>query len=118
MSRFDGTVVLITGGAQSQGRSHAVSFAREGADIVVCDIDEPIGTVPYELGNEGKLEETKRMVEDEGRRCLAATADVRDTRQINDLVGRAVEELGKVDILLANAGIFMPSPLVEMDDEV
>jgi len=83
MGQLDGKVALITGGARGQGRSHAVTFAREGADIVVCDLAEQIETVPYTMSNAGDLEETVRLVEALDQRCIAMRADVRDTAQIN-----------------------------------
>lgn len=105
MGKLDGKVALITGGARGQGRSHAITFAREGAEIVVCDIAEQIPSVPYPLANAGELSETARMVEDLGRRCLAVQADVRDGEQMRGLVERAIGQFGQIDILVANAGI-------------
>jgi SDR family mycofactocin-dependent oxidoreductase len=117
MGRFDDKVVFVTGGAKSQGRSHALAFAKEGADIVVCDIARQLGTIPHTMGTQADLDETARMVEKLDQRCLAITADVRDTAEINGAVERAVSELGKVDILLANAGVLSLTTVADMTDD-
>jgi SDR family mycofactocin-dependent oxidoreductase len=116
MGRFDGKTVFITGGARGQGRSHAVAFAREGADIVVCDAVAPIDTVPYDLPTPDDLDETVRQVEDLDRRCVAEQADVRDRAAVESVVERGIAEFGKIDICLANAGIFTFSTIADMDD--
>ena len=117
MGRLDGKVALITGGARGQGRSHAVTFAREGADVVICDLAAQIDTVPYTMSNPDDLAETTRLVEEHDRRCVTMQADVRDTGQMQAVVDRAIAELGKIDILLANAGIVAPVPLVDISDD-
>ena len=116
MARLDGKVALITGGARGQGRSHALTFAREGADIIVCDVAEQLETVPYEMGTQKQLDETVSMVEDLDRRCVAVKADVRDGGEMRGVVDRAISEFGKIDILCANAGIFTFSTIAEMTD--
>lgn len=118
MGKLDGKVALITGGARGQGRSHALTLAREGADIVVCDIAAQMATVPYPMATAAQLEETVRLVEELDRRCLAVRADVRDSGQVAAAVERAISEFGKIDILLANAGILSFSPIAEMSDQV
>jgi SDR family mycofactocin-dependent oxidoreductase len=117
MGRFDGKTVLITGGARGQGRSHAVAFAREGADIITCDAVAPIDTVPYELPALEDLDETVRQVEDLDRRCVAVQADVRDRAAIQSVVDEGIAQLGKIDICLANAGIFTFGTIADMDDD-
>lgn len=118
MGKLDGKVALITGGARGQGRSHAVTLAREGADVVVCDVARQVDTVPYPMGTPEQLEETVRMVEDLDRRCVAVQADVRDAGQVQGAVDRALAEFGQLDILLANAGIFSFSTVAEMTDQM
>lgn len=117
MGQLDGKVALITGGARGQGRSHALTFAREGADIVVCDLADQISTVPYTMSNKADLEETVRLVEELDQRCIGMQADVRDTAEIQAVADRAMDEFGKIDILLANAGIVAPVPFTEISDE-
>lgn len=117
MGKLDGKVALITGGARGQGRSHAVTFAREGADIVICDLAAQIGTVPYAMSNTDDLNETVKLVEEQDRRCIAMRADVRDTAQIRSVVDTALAEFGQLDILIANAGIVAPVPLVDISDQ-
>lgn len=105
MGKLDGQVVVITGGARGQGRSHAVRLAQEGADIVVCDIAGPLASVPYPLADVGDLDQTVKLVEEQDRRCIALKADVRDTTQMGAVADRAMSEFGRIDVLLANAGI-------------
>ncbi|MDI3340450.1 MAG: mycofactocin-coupled SDR family oxidoreductase [Sphaerobacter sp.] len=114
MGKLDGKVAVITGGARGQGRSHALTLAREGADIVICDIAAQIDTVPYPMATEAQLQETVRLVEDLDRRCVAVRADVRDLGQMEAVAERAMSEFGRIDILLANAGIFSFGAVVEM----
>jgi SDR family mycofactocin-dependent oxidoreductase len=105
MGKLDGKVAVITGGGRGQGRSHAVRLAREGADIVICDITKQVGTVPFPTGQPGDMEETVALVEKEGRRCVAVEADVRSTEDMQRLADTAMAEFGRIDFLLANAGI-------------
>jgi SDR family mycofactocin-dependent oxidoreductase len=114
VSRFDGKVVLITGGARGQGRSHALRFAAEGADIVVCDIVDQLPTVGYAMATQDDLDETVESVRAIGRRVLGLVADVRDLEQMTDVVGQATATFGRVDVLLANAGICTFGGIAEM----
>ena len=117
MGKLDGKVALITGGARGQGRSHALTFAREGAKVVICDVAEQIPTAPYPLASVEELHETARMVEETGGRCVAVQADVRDSGQMKQAAERAISEFGRIDILLANAGIESFGPSWELTDE-
>lgn len=117
MGKLEGRVALITGGARGQGRSHALTFAREGADIVVCDIAEQIDTVPYTMANQDQLSETVKLVEEYDQRCLAVKADVRDTAAVGSVVEETMSEFGRIDILVVNHGILSLSPVAEMTDE-
>lgn len=114
MGKLDGRVALITGGARGQGRSHALTLAREGASIVVCDIASQMETVPYPMATADQLNETVRLVEDLDQRCVAVQADVRDEQQMQAVAERALTEFGQIDILLANAGIASFAPAWEM----
>lgn len=118
MGRFDGKTVLITGGARGQGRSHALAFAREGADIVVTDIAKQVDTVPYTMSSEADLKETVAQVEALDQRCLAIQADARDTAAVNGAVAQAVDQFGKIDVLLVNHGLLSLSTVADMSDEV
>jgi SDR family mycofactocin-dependent oxidoreductase len=117
MGLLDGKVVLITGGARGQGRAHALASAREGADVVVTDIGADMASVPYALGAKDELEETVRLVEELGRRALGIVADVRSQQDMDEVVRRSISELGKVDALVANAGILSVGPVWELTDE-
>ncbi len=104
--QFDGKVVFVTGAARGQGRSHAVRFAEEGADIIALDLCEQIGSVAYPMPTREDLDETVNLVEKTGRRIVAEQADVRDFERLNEVVANGVAELGRLDFVLANAGIF------------
>ena len=82
MGKLEGQVAVITGGARGQGRSHAVAIAREGADVVVCDVCHDLDEVRYPMAREEDLEETVRLIEKEGRRGIGMKADVRDYDQV------------------------------------
>jgi SDR family mycofactocin-dependent oxidoreductase len=105
MGRFEGKVVLITGAARGQGRSHAVAFAREGADVIALDICENIATVDYDLATPDDLKETERLVQNLGQRIVAVKADVRDLTQMQRAVEQGLQQFGHLDMVCANAGI-------------
>ncbi|MHB1536897.1 MAG: mycofactocin-coupled SDR family oxidoreductase [Solirubrobacteraceae bacterium] len=119
-SRFAGKVAMVTGAARGQGRAHAVGFAAEGADVILCDIgverSEDLHTVPYALGTQDGLRETASQVRALGRSAVACVADVRDGEQLDAAVARGLEELGRIDVLVANAGIASISRLEDMSD--
>ena len=115
---FVGRVALVTGGARGMGRSHAVAFARQGADVAVLDRCENLGSIGYPLATVADLEETVRLVEKEGRRCVAVTADVRDAAQMQDAARAVAGELGRLDIVVANAGISGGEPIQVSDPDV
>jgi SDR family mycofactocin-dependent oxidoreductase len=117
MGSLEGKVALITGAARGQGRAHALALAAEGADNVAWDVPGAMSSPTYPLGSREDLDLTAKLVSEEGRRCLALSVDVRDSRQVNDGVDRAVEEFGRLDIALANAGIVSLGPLVDVTDE-
>jgi (+)-trans-carveol dehydrogenase len=103
--RLEGKVALITGAARGLGRGIAVRMAQEGADIVAVDVCRPIEGVPIALSTPDDLAETAAMVERLGRRILTAQADVRDYEALEAAVDAGVERLGRLDIVVANAGI-------------
>ncbi|HEY9313425.1 mycofactocin-coupled SDR family oxidoreductase [Williamsia sp.] len=117
--RLEGKVAFITGAARGQGRAHAVRLAEEGADIIAVDICKPIDVVPYEMATAEDLEETQRAVEALDRRIVIGHADVRDSQLLRATLDGAVAELGRLDIVSANAGVCGPFAVGEelKDDE-
>jgi SDR family mycofactocin-dependent oxidoreductase len=105
MGRVQDKVVLVTGAARGQGRSHAVKLAEEGADIILFDICRDIQTNGYPLATPRDLEEAGLEVEKTGRRAITAEVDVRDRAVLHSALADAVGELGKLDVVVANAGI-------------
>ncbi|WP_280489999.1 mycofactocin-coupled SDR family oxidoreductase [Nocardia carnea] len=103
--RVEGKVAFITGAARGQGQAHAVRLAEEGADIIAVDLLDDIATVPYPLAAPEELEETVRLVEARGRRIVARRRDVRDLAGLQAAVDEGVGALGRLDIVVANAGI-------------
>jgi SDR family mycofactocin-dependent oxidoreductase len=117
--RVQGKVALITGAARGQGRAHAVRLAQEGADIVAIDIAGPLPSVAYDSPTPEDLAETARLVEKLDRRIVTAQVDVRDTEKLKTVVDDAVGELGRLDIVVANAGIGSSgAPIAHMDEKV
>ena len=114
---LSGHVALVTGAARGQGRSHAVGLARDGADVVICDIDADIKTVPYPLSRSDDIKHTADLVTAAGRNCLMAVCDVRASAAVDALVGQAIERFGKLDIVVANAGIVSFGRVQELSDE-
>jgi (+)-trans-carveol dehydrogenase len=102
----DGKVAFVTGAARGQGRSHAIRLAEEGADIIAVDICGQLGSVPYPMATEADLAQTVAEVEALGRRIRAFLADVRDFKQLDRVLEEGVADLGRLDIVSANAGIF------------
>ena len=107
--QLDGKVALITGAARGQGRSHAVRLAQDGADVIAVDICRQIDSVAYPLATPEDLARTVSEVEALGRRIVAVQADVRDAAALRDAVASGVDQLGGIDIVVANAGIGMMS---------
>ena len=103
--RVAGKVAFITGAARGQGRAHAIRLAEEGADIIAVDICRDYGDVPYPLATEADLAETVKAVEALDRRIVASVADVRDAGALKAAVDDGVAQLGRLDIVSANAGI-------------
>ncbi|CDK00246.1 putative short-chain type dehydrogenase/reductase MSMEG_6031/MSMEI_5872 [Microbacterium sp. C448] len=116
MGRLDGKVAFITGAARGQGRAHALRMAQEGADIIAIDISKQIETVPYGMATAEDLAETVRQVEALDRRIVASEADVRDYDALSAAVDEGVAQLGRVDIVSANAGIFSNATAEELTD--
>jgi SDR family mycofactocin-dependent oxidoreductase len=105
MGRVEGKVAFITGAARGQGRSHAVRLAQEGADIIAVDICHDVDSIKYSLAGPDDLKETVRLVEAQGRRIVAVQADVREKEQLTAAVRQGIDALGRLDIVVAQAGI-------------
>lgn len=116
--RVEGKVAFITGAARGQGRSHAVRLAAEGADIIAVDLCAPVRGVLYEPASEEDLAETVRQVESLGRTIVASTVDVRDLDALKAAVAGGVSSLGRLDIVVANAGICIMSRWDEATSEM
>jgi SDR family mycofactocin-dependent oxidoreductase len=115
--RVEGKVAFITGAARSQGRSHALRLAQEGADVIAVDLCGPVESIQmYPPATEEDLAETVRQVEALDRRIVATKADVRDPAALRAAVDDGVAQLGRLDIVLANAGVFELSPSLELSD--
>jgi SDR family mycofactocin-dependent oxidoreductase len=117
MGLLDGKVVFITGGGRGQGRAHAVVSAREGADIVFVDTTKPFASVPYPHTTAEDMAETVSQVEALDRRVLSIEADVRDQDALDAAVASGIAEFGKIDALIANAGIWTLSAVQDMSRE-
>ena len=104
--RVEGKVAFITGAARGQGRSHAVRLAEEGADIIAIDVCKPVvaeGGIPPSTPED--LAETADLVKGHNRRIYTAEVDVRDYAALKAAVDTGVDQLGRLDIIVANAGI-------------
>jgi SDR family mycofactocin-dependent oxidoreductase len=118
MGNLEGKVAFISGAARGQGRSHAVRLAEEGADIIAVDLCEDVTGVPYRGATADDLQETVRQVEELERRIFAEQADVRDLKALEEVLAAGVHELGRLDIVLANAGITVdPHPVDDISEE-
>ncbi|WP_135455193.1 mycofactocin-coupled SDR family oxidoreductase [Mycobacterium sp. DL99] len=115
--RVDGKVALITGAARGQGRSHAVRLAAEGADIIAVDICATFDRSPASGATAEDLAETADLVKNLGRRIVTAEVDVRDFSALKTAVDSGVEQLGRLDIIAANAGIGTTGVKLDRMDE-
>jgi SDR family mycofactocin-dependent oxidoreductase len=116
--RLDGKVAFITGAARGQGRAHAVRLATEGADIIAIDLADKLPEcAPYPSATQEDLDETARLVEAIGRRIVASAVDTRDLDGLRKAVDDGVDVLGRLDIIVANAGISAPAAWNEITPE-
>lgn len=115
--RVEGKVALVTGAARGQGRSHAVRLAEEGADIIALDICAQVDSVPYKLASPSELDETAHLVKSAGRRVYTEIVDVRDAAALTAAINAGVAELGRLDIVSANAGILSVGASFELTEE-
>ena len=115
---LEGRVAFVTGAARGQGRSHAVRLAAEGADIIAIDICGPVGeSITYPAATSEELAETVRAVEAAGRKVLAREVDIRDLAAQQQVVADGIEQFGRLDIVVANAGVLSWGRMFEMSEE-
>lgn len=119
MGFLDGRVAFVTGAARGMGRNHALRLARAGASVIGIDVAGAVSTHNgYPPASEGELEETGRLVEAEGRRCLVEAVDVRDSNALEAVLADGVARLGgRLDVVVANAGINNWGRFWELSDE-
>ncbi|MDA8043650.1 MAG: mycofactocin-coupled SDR family oxidoreductase [Actinomycetota bacterium] len=117
MGRLDGKVAFITGAARGQGRAHAVRLAAEGADIIAVDICAGVESIKLQPATPDDLDETARLVEKQGRAVVARVADVRDLDGLRAAFEAGVAQLGRVDVVVANAGVLNTAWTWEMTAE-
>jgi SDR family mycofactocin-dependent oxidoreductase len=116
-NRFQDRTVFITGAARGMGRTHALAFAREGARLVLCDACRQYRTVPYPLAQPEDLALLVSEIEQMGRSVLAAQVDVTDLAAMQGLAERALHELGPIDVVVANAGLYSFASSWELTEE-
>ena len=115
--RVEGKVAFITGAARGQGRSHAIRLAQEGADIIAVDLAAQVNSVPYPMATPADLAETVKEVEALDRRIVATQADVRDYGALKAALDDGVAQLGRLDIVSANAGIASYALLTDLEEQ-
>jgi NAD(P)-dependent dehydrogenase (short-subunit alcohol dehydrogenase family) len=118
MGALDGQVALITGAGHGQGRAHAVGLAREGANVIACDIAAQITGIPYDLATADELDETVRLVEKEGAAGVGIIADMRSTADTDRVVAEGLEAFGHIDVLVANHGVINYATVEQTTDEM
>jgi len=117
VGRLEGKVAFITGAARGQGRSHAIRLAQEGADIIAIDVCGQIESVPYPMATPADLADTVKEIEALDRRIVATQADVRDFGAVKKALDEGVAQLGRLDIVSANAGISSVGPADELPEQ-
>ena len=115
---LEGRVAFVTGAARGQGRAHAVRLANEGADIVAVDVCGPVSdTITYPAATSEELAETASAVEATGRKVLAREVDIRDLAAQQQLVSDTIEQFGRLDVVVANAGVLSWGRMFEMSED-
>jgi SDR family mycofactocin-dependent oxidoreductase len=115
---LDGRVAFVTGAARGQGRAHAARLAAEGADVIAIDVCAPISdTITYPAPTSEDLAETVRLVETAGRKALAREVDIRDLAALTQVVADGIEQFGRLDVVVANAGVLSWGRMFEMSEE-
>jgi len=117
-ARFEGKVAIVTGAAHGLGASHALAFAREGADVAVTDVCHDLPGARYAMGAEADMNSVVKEIHDLGRRAIGIKCDVSKANDVENMAQRVVDEFGKIDILVNNAGIaFVATPIWELSEE-
>ncbi len=117
MGSLEGKVALVTGAARAQGRAHAITLAREGADVLLGDIGHDVDGLKYSLGTRAELEQTVKEVKALGRRAVWRLTDVRSQESLDALVSAGLAEFGHIDIAIANAAVFDAGPIWELTEQ-
>ncbi|MFE3291659.1 mycofactocin-coupled SDR family oxidoreductase [Rhodococcus sp. NPDC059234] len=118
MGMLDGRVAVVTGAARGQGRAHAVALAAEGATVVLADIVDQIATVPYPLSTRADLDEAVAEICAAGGSAIAVETDVRSSESVRELFDQVDARFGRLDVLVANAGICAFSEVDAISDEM
>lgn len=117
-NRVAGKVALVTGAARGQGRADALRLAEEGADVIAIDVCAPLPSVAYDSATPADLAETVSLIEKTGRRVIDGIVDIRDADALRTVVDDAVSRLGRLDIVVANAGICVPKPWDKVTSQI
>lgn len=118
MGRLADKTVMITGAGRGMGAAHAEVLAAEGADLVLLDAPAEVATAEYPMSTSADLQEVVATVEKQGRRAIAIEGDVRSLADQQKAVAAGIEQFGKIDCLVANAGIWgQLAPIIEMSEE-
>jgi SDR family mycofactocin-dependent oxidoreductase len=118
MSDMSTRVALITGAGRGQGRAIAVRLARQGMNVAISDICADLKGMEYNLASKADLEATQQIVEGLGAQCLAQVVDVRSQEQLDGIVNETIDRFGRLDVAVANAGIWGHGAVWEMAEEM
>jgi NAD(P)-dependent dehydrogenase (short-subunit alcohol dehydrogenase family) len=117
-ARFEGKVAIITGAARGLGASHALAFAREGANVAVTDICHDLPGMKYGMGKESEMDKVVREIKNLGRKAIGVRCDVSKAEDVEEMVQKVMDEFGKIDILVNNAGVaFVATPVWEVSEK-
>jgi NAD(P)-dependent dehydrogenase (short-subunit alcohol dehydrogenase family) len=113
VKRVKDKIALVTGAARGQGRSHVVRLAQEAADVIAIDICRPVEGVGYAMATPEDLRLTEKLADEQGAKVVSAEIDIRDEQALSQAVEAAVKRLGRLDIVVANAGV---AAIAQFDD--